>query len=358
MEDTSPKLDISAISFDDMLGEGLSSVEEPTQEVEETVEEEVLEEQPEAEDVQDESEDYEQEEEQEEDQLPEEDTAGEGIIFEIANTLGFEPEGDYEETVEGLTNFVRDISQDAAEEQINQLFEQYPEVQKHLDYLMSGGKSEDFIQAYNPQVDFGAIEIDEQDTNTQRAVLAQYFQAKGHDNEFIEEMLETMESNGKLFSKSEIAKNELANAQEQYRQEMFEQQQKEFEQQLQENEQFWDNVANAIEEGNEFAGIRIPDKQKGKFFDYISEPVGPNGETQRDLDYSESNLEMKLAIDYLMFSGFKLDEIINTKARTKSAQSLRDRIISQEQQVKNARKAQRRSRSFDTDDLDINALLQ
>ena len=222
---------------------------------------------------------------------------------------------------------------------------------------MSGGESKEFLEAYNPQVDFAAIEVPEDDTNTQRAILGQYFQAKGHDNEFIADMLDTLESNGKLFNKSELARQELANAQEEYRQELYQRQQEEFQQQLQENEEFWENVADTIEEGNEFAGIRIPDNQKSKFFDYISEPVGPNGETQRDLDYEQSDIDMKLAIDYLMYSGFKLDEIIDTKARTKSAQSLRERIVSNEQRVKSARRVQRQSKSFDPDNLDLNALL-
>lgn len=356
MDTEDRKLDISAISFDDMLGEGLASVpDEPAPEPQPEVEEEIEE----VEEEFEEESEYEESDDSEEDEadFSDEDEAGEGIIFEIANTLGFELNNEYDETVDGLTNFVRDITQEAAEEQLNQLFEQYPEVQRHLDFLMSGGNSEDFVQAYNPQVDFGAIEIAEEDINTQRAVLANYFQAKGHDDEFIGEMLETLEANGKLFSKSEFARNELAQSQEQYRQEMFEQQQAEFQRQMQESEQFWEDVANKIEQGNEFAGIRIPDRQKSKFFEYISEPVGPNGETQRDLDYQESDIDMKLAMDYLVFSGFKLDDIINTKARTKSVQSLRDRISNQEMQVKNARKAQRRSRSFDPDDLDINALL-
>lgn len=354
------KLDISAISFDDMLGDGLESTEvvdnevvEDVNEVEEVDEEEV---DPVLNEVEDTEEEYENEEEEEdvEDEMSDEEASG--IISDIAGTLGFELEGEYEETVEGLTDFVRDLSQQVAESQLEGLFEQFPEVQKHLDYLMAGGNSQEFMQAYNPQVDFAAIEIAEQDINSQRIILANYFQAKGHDGEFIQEMLDTMESNGKLYSKSLIAKEELANAQEQQRQYMLQQQEEEFQRQMEENNQFWEEIANTIESGNEFAGVRIPDKDKARFFDYISEPVGPNGETQRDLDYEESDINVKLAIDYLMYNGFKLDDIIEKKARTKSAQSLRERIISNEDRVKSARKA-RRSKQFDVDDLDMNALL-
>lgn len=352
------KLDISAISFDDMLGDGLQSVES-TEEAVDTIETNEIPD-VESEKIADNDDNLEPNNEidyEDDVEVDEHDSyESNNIVSEIASTLGFEIEGEYEETVDGITNFIRDISQKAAEDQLQGLFEQYPEVQKHLDFLMAGGNSSQFLQTYNPQTDFGAIEMEEADINIQRAVLGQFFYNKGHDQEFINDMLDTLEDNGKLFSKAQIAKNEIAAQQEQQRQQLLEQQRQQYEQQQQQVQQFWDEVANTIEQGNEFAGIKIPDRQKNQFFDYISRPIGKNGETQRDLDYQQAGLDVKLAIDYLMYSGFKLDEIIDKKARTKSAQSLRERIISNEERVKSARKATR-SKKFDVDNLDMGALL-
>ena len=64
-------------------------------------------------------------------------------------------------------------------------------------------------------------------------------------------------------------------------------------------------------------------------------------------------MEVKLAIDYLMYKGFDLDTIINTKARTKSVQSLKERISRGEETVKSARRRSKRSTKFDIDDLDL-----
>lgn len=360
MQDPNNKLDISAISFDDMLGDGLQGTQEEVTEptIEEEVQEEVDNEVEEV--VAKESEQVDETVDEEETEEPEEETQELefSVATEIAQTLGFELENEYADTVEGLTEFVRDLSQDAAEDQISNLFEQYPEVQKHLDYLMSGGNSEEFFEAYNPQTDFNNIEIGEGDVQTQRAVLAQYFAAKGHDQEFIQEILDTYEDNGKLYNKSTQAKGEIAEAQEIYRQQLLQEQEAKFQEEMKQNEEFWEGVADTIDSGNEFAGIRIPDKQKGKFFDYISEPIGPNGETQRDLDYEEADINMKLAMDYLVYNGFNLNDIIDTKARTKSAEGLRNRIVSNQERVKSARKTQRRTNTFDPEDLDINALLQ
>lgn len=353
------KLDLESISFDDMIGDGLASLPDIEDVEEEEVEEQEPEEEPEVEEVEDELE----EEEEVEDDLPEGDEAPDeeeeedtSVASEIAKTLGFELENQYADTVEGLTEFARDIAQEIAEDQLNTLFEQYPEVQKHLDYVMSGGESGKFFEAYNPNTDYNNFELQENDYASQQTILAQYFQLKGHDQEFIKEMIEDYSESGKLYGKANAAKSALAQAQAEYRENMIAQQQQEQERLAEENAQFWNGVADIIESGNEFAGVRIPDKQKGKFFDYISEPVGPNGETQRDLDYSDAELEVKLAIDYLMYNGFKLDDIINTKAKTKSAQGLRDRIQSNQERTKSARKASRRTKEFDPDDLDMTAL--
>ena len=352
------KLDLESISFDDMIGDGLASLPDIEDVKEEEVEEQEPEEEPEVEEVEDEL-----EEEEVEDDLPEEDEAPDedevedtSVASEIAKTLGFELENEYADTVEGLTEFARDIAQEIAEDQLNTLFKQYPEVQKHLDYVMSGGESGKFFEAYNPNTDYNNFELQENDYASQQTILAQYFQLKGHDQEFIKEMIEDYSESGKLYSKANAAKSALAQAQAEYRENMIAQQRQEQERLAEENAQFWNGVADIIESGNEFAGVRIPDKQKGKFFDYISEPVGPNGETQRDLDYSEAELEVKLAIDYLMYNGFKLDDIINTKAKTKSAQGLRERIQSNQERTKSARKASRRTKEFDPDDLDMTAL--
>ena len=266
-------------------------------------------------------------------------------------------ENEYADTVEGLTEYVKDIAQEVAEDQMQDLFQQFPEVQRHLDYVLNGGESEKFYEAFNPSADYNNFKLTENDSMSQKVILQQYFQLKGHDNEFINEMLEDYEDSGKLYSKAKVAKDSLAQVQIEQREEMQSQQQAQFEQQEQEREEFWDGVADTIEGGNEFAGIRIPDRDKADFFDYISSPADDDGRTQRDIDYSQSDLEIKLAIDYLMFSGFNLEDIINTKAKTASARNLRERIVSNQERVKSAKGAQRRKqKTFDPDQLDINAL--
>jgi len=278
------------------------------------------------------------------------------IISSIAKSLGYDVEKEYAETEEGLAEFTKDIAQNIAEEQLEGLFKQFPMVQKHLDFVMAGGDPEKFFEAYNPRTSFEHMEIEQDDSRTQKYMISEFLRSKGHDDEFIKDMINDYEDSGKLYDRAKVAQRNLATIQKQERDGMVRQQQEAQQRAAEENERFWEGVANTIQEGKEFAGIRIPDREKAKFFDYISEPVNDNGQTRRDVDYSKANIEAKLALDYLMYKGFNLKDIIDVKAKTASASSLRERVKQNEERVKSMQTNDRKGKKFDADNLDLKAL--
>ena len=362
------------ISFDDVIGGGSESsevaedlaIEQPSAEAEELdADAEELEESEDVEEVEEEEEeyedeedeDYEEDEEYEDDDEEEDDqeSASSTVVASILDKLGFDTEDEYDDTEEGLLAMTQDVGQQIAEDQLNNLFENFPLVQRHLEYVLNGGESRDFMQAYDPQLDYNQVSFEEDDTRSQKAILSDYFATKGHDQNFINELLTDYEDTGKLYQKAEAARTALGKMQEQSRSQLVEQQKQQRAQQEEEQEEFWNGVYETIDSTDDFAGISIPNREKSKFFDYISNPVTRDGRTQRDLDHSEAEMETKLAIDYLMFKGFDLSKLVETKARTSNAKSLRDRISRNEERVKSARGRQRRkSKQVDLDDLDLN----
>lgn len=278
------------------------------------------------------------------------------IISSIAKSLGYELEKEYAETEEGLAEFTKDVAQEIAEEQLEGLFKQFPMVQKHLDFVMAGGDPEKFFEAYNPRTSFEHMEIEQDDSRTQKYMISEFLRSKGHDDEFIKDMINDYEDSGKLYDRAKVAQRNLATIQKQERDNMVRQQQEAQQRAAEENERFWEGVASTIQEGKEFAGIRIPDREKAKFFDYISEPINENGQTRRDADYAKANLEAKLALDYLMYKGFNLKDIIDVKAKTASATSLRDKVRQNEERVKSMQTNDKKGKKFDADNLDLKAL--
>ena len=248
----------------------------------------------------------------------------------------------------------KDVGSQMAEEQLDRLFEQYPLVGQHLSYVMNGGESQNFMAANDPREDFSRVKINEKDIRSQKYVLSEYFRAKGHDDKFIGDLLDDYQDGGKLFNKAQTAHKELVNMQDQYKRQLVEEQQAYQQQSIQEQQQFWDGVYDTIDQSKEFQGITVPDREKNKFFDYLSKPVTKEGYTQRDVDYGQAEMDVKLAMDYLMFKGFNLDKLITTKARTKSTQTLKDRIKGHQETVKSARKASKKpSKAVDIEDLDL-----
>jgi hypothetical protein len=359
--DTNEKIQLDDITLDDVIsGEGVATEEiAPAQEDEKKVEspEESKLDEEESESNEDSVEEEEEEEEEEikdeEDKEDEKSSEEDTVVGEILNNLGYELDGKYEDTSEGLTNLTKDVASKMADDRIDEVLENFPLVKKHLNYVLSGGESENFMQAYDPNLDYTKIEIAEDDVRSQKSILSDYFSAKGHDKEFIDEMLGDYEDSGKLHSKADAARQALGKVQTQEREQLVEKQKEQMQEQQTQQTRFWEGVAETIETSKEFAGLHVPEREKSKFFNYLSKPVTREGYTQRDIDHSEAEMETKLAIDYLMYKGFNLDQIINTKAKTKASKSLREKISKNEETVKSARRKSRRSKNVDLDDLDL-----
>ena len=370
--DPNEKIQLDDITFDDVIGgEGVDTMptEEiaPPQEDEKTVEtddtledigldDDVVEDDEIDEVIEDSEEEVEEE---EDDELEEDDSHEDGesisIVGEVLDKLGYDLEGDnYDDTSEGLANMTADIASKIADDRIDEVLEAFPLVKKHLDYVLAGGQSQNFMEAYDPNLDYDQVTIEEDDHRSQKAILGDYLELKGHDNAFIEEMLNDFEDTGKLYQKSEAAREALAKHQSKQREQMIVKQERQTAELQRRQEDFWANVSDTIEDSESFAGISVPKREKSKFFDYLSTPVTKEGYTQRDVDHSNADIEIKLAIDYLMYTGFDLSDLISNKAKTQNAKTLRERISRNEDRVKSTRKSTRRSKNVDYDNLDLN----
>jgi len=360
--DPNEKIQLDDITFDDVIGgDGVDTVAEvePIEEVAEEKEEVQEEPQAELEDIDDQEEELEEEveDEEEEDVKEESDdeevesTEDSTVVSEILDSLGYE--GEYDDTAEGLTAMTKDIASQMADERIDEVLEKFPLVKKHMEYVLAGGESQKFMKAFDPTLDYNQMDIAEDDSRSQKAILADYFTQKGHDGDFIKEMLEDYEDSGKLFKKAEAAKQALGKVQAQEKEQLVERQKAELQKQQEQQMEFWNGVQETIKESKEFAGLQVPEREKTKFFNYLSKPVTKEGYTQRDLDHSEAEMDVKLAIDYLMYKGFNLENIINKKAKTTATKTLRQKIAKNEETVKSARKRSTRKKSFDLDNLDL-----
>lgn len=345
------KLKLEDITFDDFIGDGIEVPTAPVAEVEEI-------EKPESEPAELEGELKEEVQEEVKEEVVEEveekpatEEVDETVVSEVLSQLGYEFEEDFEDTSDGLIKLTKAVGSKMAEQQLDNLFEAHPEIQKHLDYVLNGGKSEEWLKMSNQITDFENIKVTEDDQRTQRAVLGEYFKLKGHDSDFINELLDDYTDTNKLYDKATKAKGALTNYYGKKREESIAQEKQQRLAEQQKQREFWDDINDTISNSKDFAGLTVQEKDKNKFFDYLTK-TNQEGVTERELAHKKSTTEQKLAIDYLMFKGFNLKDIIAKKAKTANAQSLRKKIKSNKS-VKSAARPKRQS-GFDVDSLDLN----
>jgi len=260
------------------------------------------------------------------------------IVGEILEKFGYDNiDEEFEDTTEGLTRLTEVLSEKLAVETLDSLFEKFPTVQKHLEYVQQGGDPNEFMRAFTPEVDYSRIEVKEGDVNTQKKILTEYFIARGTEKDFIGDMLESYEDKGTLKDKAVAAQKALSDAQAAQREAKLQQQRDKYLQQQQQTQKMWENIGNTISNATELSGIPISQRDKNKFYDYISKPVDSYGNTQRDIDMQRAELDTKLAMDFLMFKGFELDKFIGKKASTKAAQTLKEKLERNSKRPKSVR---------------------
>ena len=110
---------------------------------------------------------------------------GTTVVEEIIQKFGYEDiDEEFEDTTEGLTQLTQVLSEKLAVETLDSLFEKFPTVQRHLEYVQQGGDPNEFMRAFTPEVDYSTMEIKEDDSETQKKILTEYFIARGTEKDF------------------------------------------------------------------------------------------------------------------------------------------------------------------------------
>lgn len=244
------------------------------------------------------------------------------LVEELKTTLGVD--GEYEDSVEGLQQVVEKASSTLAQQHIDQVFNSAPELKRFYDFVMLGGQPSKFIQHLS-QDDYSKIEFKEGDERQHEQIVRAELSKRGLSSEEINEEIEDFKNGGILESKAKRAILSLRTIQEKERVQIVEQQRQAAENDRLEAEKYWSSVKDTITKKSELKGLTLPTTDKDAFFAYLTKPL-KDGKTKRDLDAEELDQETLLAMDYLLYKGFKLGDLVTKKAKDLNATSLRDRL--------------------------------
>lgn len=248
------------------------------------------------------------------------------LVDIIKHRSGYEIEEEFEDDEEGLQLLTEKIAEKKAEELTQTIFGQYPDVQEYLEYRSMGGDPDKYFQTKFPEVDFNEVEVTEDDVSQQEQLIRRELkQVRGYSEEEIEAEIEDYKNGGILQSKAKRALSALRAKQQKDQDDLLEEQERKLEAQREQVKQHWENVEKTLNETASINGVNIPSKDKQAFFEYLSKPV-EDGKSKAMLDHENASLEDRLLIDYLLFKGFKIADLIDKRAKDQTAKTLKERM--------------------------------
>jgi len=247
------------------------------------------------------------------------------LVAEIRGALGFEIEGDFEDTPEGLVNLAKAAASRVAQEQLDELFGALPDVQQYLQFRLNGGDSAQFFNTFYGDVNYSELKLEEQDSVTQEHLVRQAMILKGFEPEDVTESIQEFKNSGILYSQAQKAQKGLAKHQQREQARLVQEQERAAQEAQQQAETFWRTANETVQKSNELRGIPISEKDKKELIDYVSRPI-KDGMSAFQVAMNEAPMDVYLAIAALMKRDFDLTGLVSRKAKTEQAKSLRERL--------------------------------
>jgi len=227
----------------------------------------------------------------------------------------------YEDSKEGIKQYTNDVAEQIALENNQRFFSQNDELMEISKHLLSGGTVEDFKKP----TDYNKIKVDDLSRDQKIKHIKDSFKISGMSDKRIVSMMKKIEDSNDVDEEAKLALEDLAlrdKDQKVIRDQKFQESEKQRQEKV---DNYWKSVNDTVASGK-IKNLSIPDKDKGGFLSYVSEPVDKNGNTKEILDASKEEVDTKLLISYIRYKGFKMDDFINSKAATQKAISLRERM--------------------------------
>lgn len=247
------------------------------------------------------------------------------IIDTLRQKMGYDVQGEFGEDYDGVVGFTQAVAQEIAKEQLDAVFSQFPDVEQYLQYRYNGGDSKKYFEATNPNVDFGAIELSDEDVSMQRMVVQEFLQRQGYTAEEISETVQEYVDAGILMGQANRSLGKLKAAQEREAKELVQQQQQQAEENQRQVQQQWASIRDTIDQGV-VRGFQIPTADRNKFFSWMSDAVDNQGRTQRLIERESMDLETQVAMEYLLWKKFDLNKLVSNTQNTKKAKNLKEKL--------------------------------
>lgn len=247
-------------------------------------------------------------------------------LFEnLSKTLGIEVEGEFEDSEEGLANYVKAASTKMAQIGLAEAFQQFPDVHEFYEFRKNGGDPSKYFELNKAFTDYENIEINSDDVGTQRQVVKTLLKKQGFDDNAIGEILTEYSENNILEKMAQKALGVLKEASKKEKDIMLENQRKQKEAEQEEAKKLWNQVGDIIKAGK-IKSIIIPETEKKGFYEWMAKPIDNKGTTKRMQDKASMDIETSLLLEYLIYKNADLSKLVVNRQKTQQARSLSSRF--------------------------------
>tara|TARA_R100000700_G_C3167101_1_gene142092 strand:- start:182 stop:1306 length:1125 start_codon:yes stop_codon:yes gene_type:complete len=247
------------------------------------------------------------------------------IVSTLIERLGYDIQGEFSDDYDGIVGVTKEAATKMAEEQFQQVFSAFPDIQEYLNYRVSGGDPDKYFEVAAKEIDFSKLEVNEKDVGMQRKILETFLTSQGYEPEEVTDTIQDYEDAKILYKNAGRAVKKLAVAQANAKETLLKQQQEEAKVVAQQTKETWNNINQIVNRGK-LKDFTIPEADKKKFYNWMSVPVDQQGRSQRIIDREKLDQESILAMEYLMYKGLDLSKLINTKATTRQAVNLKAKL--------------------------------
>lgn len=242
------------------------------------------------------------------------------IIQEFIKEFG-DIKGEYEDTTDGLKQYIHDILptyvEDGKKQGVTELFQEYPLIRDLAKHIADGYGIESFQKQFEV-FDYTKLEVKEDDKELQEKLYRAALKAKGNDESDIEDLVETAKDSGKLIDKAKASVTTLDTLQK-AEIEKIKQKEKAATEAQQKQDQATLLEVSKILKGKTIMGIEFPPEKMKQLSDFGS-VVDEKGLTERDKRWNNITLEEQLLIDLILMGNFKEIGAKSTAAGAKAVQ--------------------------------------
>jgi hypothetical protein len=307
-------------------------------------------------------------EEEEKDETTSEEEADEEVsepsfIEEIHTKLGYELDiADIDDTPEGLLDYIPKVATAIANDELNKMFTEIPDLKEYYEFRKGGGNPADYFDLVHPPSSYTDVdEVRGDDVILQESIIRDSYALQGLDEEDIVDIIKELTDKEILHSTSARLLKGLQKYEDGRAAELLKETENNKVKQEQETQKFWTDIKNTIDTKPDLDGISISTKDKGDFFNFLARPEASlNNKTRIDDAYDNLTTEERLSLDAILYltkvKKIPLSKIIDSKAASKAAVSLRDRLKKSSVDIKSDQQMIKNNQIKDiVNDVDISA---